>query len=342
MCPVADCAGRPPFPTAPSALLVTHCVCLRLSHCRCSPAICAPHSCRRGERGRGKSADRGMACPCSCPRPGLCRPHAAPAGGQAGSQPGRATAVHAVRCGHRIGSEWKDGLQDCSLKLAAWHRLQRLPAREACQLHCMPLPRLLAISIPATSSPLTALLPHAGGDPSVSLEQMCWLTTLCSHVLADAGDGETPLVPLPITQACETAAAAAAMPGSGGLQDPAERLSAGLLAVGCHCLQHAGQASASPRLAEVAAASLARWADTYLIPEDSAPPALAAAFGSGSAGGAQAAQMLVSLVLASLTSYPGEKALHEVSCTGCQRGMTGRGSTAQLRSVGAQCSGDLC
>lgn len=84
----------------------------------------------------------------------------------------------------------------------------------------------------------------AGGDPSVALEQLCWLTTMCSHVLADLGDGETPLVPLPISQACEAAAAAAAG-GQGG--DPAEQLSAGLLAVGNHCLAHAGQVAASPR-----------------------------------------------------------------------------------------------
>lgn len=64
---------------------------------------------------------------------------------------------------------------------------------------------------------------------------------------------------------------------------------------------------------EVAAGSLARWADTYLMPEEAAgSPALAAAFGAGSQGGAQAAQLLISLALAALTRYPGEKALHEV------------------------------
>lgn len=84
-------------------------------------------------------------------------------------------------------------------------------------------------------------VPPAGADPSVALEQLCWLTTMCSHVLADLGDGETPLVPLPICQACEAAAAG----GQG--RDPAEQLSAGLLAVGQHCLAHAGQLAASPR-----------------------------------------------------------------------------------------------
>ncbi|KAI7838545.1 hypothetical protein COHA_007688 [Chlorella ohadii] len=150
---------------------------------------------------------------------------------------------------------------------------------------------------------------QSGADPSIALEQLCWLTAMCSHVLADLGDGETPLVPLPICQACEAAAAA----GQGG--DPAEKLSAGLLAVGNHCLAHVGQVAASPRLVEVSAASLARWADTYLMPQEQpGSPALASAFGAGSPGGGQAAQLLVSLVLAGLTGYPGERALHEVVC----------------------------
>lgn len=158
----------------------------------------------------------------------------------------------------------------------------------------------------------------------MALEQLCWLTTMCGHVLADAGDGETPLVPLPIAQASEAAAAAAAGGGSGAAADPAERLSAGLLAVGGHCLAHAGQAAASPRLVEVAAASLARWADTYLMPEDCPPPALAAAFGAGSAAGGQAAHMLVSLALAALTRYPGERTLHEVVCAHLLAGLVRR------------------
>lgn len=42
---------------------------------------------------------------------------------------------------------------------------------------------------------------------------------------------------------------------------------------------------------EVAAASLARWADTYLALEEGGSPALRAAYGAGSAGGAQATQV---------------------------------------------------
>jgi hypothetical protein len=70
------------------------------------------------------------------------------------------------------------------------------------------------------------------------------------------------------------------------------------------------------RLVEVVAASLARWADTYLMPAgEGSSAALAASFGDGSPGGLQAAQLLVSLVLAALTRYPGETSLHEVVCS---------------------------
>ena len=86
-------------------------------------------------------------------------------------------------------------------------------------------------------------VPPAGADPSVPLEQLCWLAALCAAVLADAGDGETPLVPLPVAQAGEAAAAG----GAGAGADPAQRLSAGLLALGGHCLVQAGQVGASPR-----------------------------------------------------------------------------------------------
>lgn len=89
----------------------------------------------------------------------------------------------------------------------------------------------------------------AGSDQSVPLEQLCWLVSLGGHVLADLAEGETPLVPLPIVQACK-AAESSADGGNGGSpadSDPAQLLSAGLLAVGQHCLDHAGQAAASPR-----------------------------------------------------------------------------------------------
>lgn len=46
------------------------------------------------------------------------------------------------------------------------------------------------------------------GDSSVAMEQLCLLLRLAGHVLADPGEGETPLIPLPMAQASQASAAA--------------------------------------------------------------------------------------------------------------------------------------
>ena len=116
---------------------------------------------------------------------------------------------------------------------------------------CRLAPRLqLLLLVPGTTSCVYdhwCVAEHAGADTSIELEQLCWLVAMCGHVLAVDGNGETPLVPLAIVHACEEAAAAAAASGRQGGGDPAERLSAGLLAVGGHCLAHSGRSGASPR-----------------------------------------------------------------------------------------------
>lgn len=118
--------------------------------------------------------------------------------------------------------------------------------RGAAMYGCWPR-RQLTVQPPPAPCPLPA-----GEDPSVELEQLCWLVTMCGHVLADPGDGETPLVPMPIADACQAAAGAPGAPGTAAA-DPAQRLSAGLLAVGSHCLAHSGGIGASPRCEAVAA-----------------------------------------------------------------------------------------
>jgi len=50
---------------------------------------------------------------------------------------------------------------------------------------------------------------RAGADPSVPLEQLCWLLRAAAHLLADPGEGEAPLPPVPV-------AAAAGGPGAPG------------------------------------------------------------------------------------------------------------------------------
>lgn len=45
-------------------------------------------------------------------------------------------------------------------------------------------------------------------DASVAMEELCLLLRLAAHVVADPGDGETPMVPLPLTQASAACSAA--------------------------------------------------------------------------------------------------------------------------------------
>ena len=46
------------------------------------------------------------------------------------------------------------------------------------------------------------------GDGSVVMEQLCLLLRLAAHVLADPGEGETPLIPLSMAQASQASLAA--------------------------------------------------------------------------------------------------------------------------------------
>ena len=56
------------------------------------------------------------------------------------------------------------------------------------------------------------------------LEQLWWLLRMAGHALADGGEGETPLVPVPISAACAAAAAE-------GRPDPVQTLTNALLGV---------------------------------------------------------------------------------------------------------------
>lgn len=100
------------------------------------------------------------------------------------------------------------------------------------------------------------------GDPGsaahvVALEQLCALVQVAAGVLADAVEGETPSAPLVLEQACDRAARE-------GRPDPAVDLSRALLGVADLALR-LGPAGMSPRIMEVLAAALARWADTFLL-----------------------------------------------------------------------------
>lgn len=80
---------------------------------------------------------------------------------------------------------------------------------------------------------------------------------------------------------------------------------------------------------EVVALALARWADTYLMPEEPPPsPALAAAYGQQAASAAAAAHLLAGLALAALSRYPGERALHAAAAGGLLAAATRRAALA--------------
>lgn len=45
-------------------------------------------------------------------------------------------------------------------------------------------------------------------DGSVAMEQLCLLLRLMAHVVADPGEGETPMIPLPMAHASQASLAA--------------------------------------------------------------------------------------------------------------------------------------
>lgn len=72
------------------------------------------------------------------------------------------------------------------------------------------------------------------------LEELCWLLRMAAHVVADSGEGETPLAPVSVATAAASADAAERA-------DPLEAVSHALLAVGGLCLDERMKSAASPR-----------------------------------------------------------------------------------------------
>ena len=80
----------------------------------------------------------------------------------------------------------------------------------------------------------------AGQDASQAQEELCWLARMGAALVADAGDGETPLVPNAVADCCQ-AAAAASRP------DPIQALCQLLLQILMLPLNPAALPCASPR-----------------------------------------------------------------------------------------------
>eukprot|EP00249_Psilotum_nudum_P010588 c22631_g1_i2 orf=152-3370(+) len=201
---------------------------------------------------------------------------------------------------------------------------------------------LIARAAPAASIPLLAELvtQHCslihqcrGGrsDPTPILEELHWLLLMSGHVLADPGDGETPVVPESILAQISFT--------ENPSNHPAVLLSHSAITLAQQSLDGGLRAEIfSSRLMEAIVWFFSRWADTYLMPADagrgpSSTPsghesdqqhtmagthydgrnALLAAFGEQGNGKA-VLETLLQVGVTSLTSWPGERNLHEITC----------------------------
>ncbi|PIA36376.1 hypothetical protein AQUCO_03400340v1 [Aquilegia coerulea] len=183
-----------------------------------------------------------------------------------------------------------------------------LIARAAVDITVPLLTRLFSVRI--------ALLHQGRGtsDPTCTLEELYSLLLITGHVLADAGEGETPLVP----EALRT-------PFVGrDEQHPVIALSSSIISFAEQSLNPDMRASFfSPRLMEAVIWFLARWSDTYVMPLESGnerqhmpqPSSIAVLNFCGEHDrGKSVLNVIVRISLISLISYPGENNLQELTC----------------------------
>eukprot|EP00892_Ulva_mutabilis_P011196 jgi/Ulvmu1/8449/UM043_0027.1 len=193
----------------------------------------------------------------------------------------------------------------------------------------------------ALSSTAAALLATAGsgGAPAAAavLEQLWWLLRVSAAVAADDAAGETPLIPVEVEMLVEAGdPSAELLPQIGKIIGEVAAMPTG-----------PGKALASPRLMEAALWALARWTDTYgyaaagpgvLEVEEGGPvesPSAAARL-LAPPDVAAAATLTLSAVVACVTQYPGETALHTVAVQRLLRAVVCRpGRSGHLQQVPA-------
>ncbi|DBA71387.1 TPA: hypothetical protein ACH3X2_011192 [Trebouxia sp. C0005] len=144
-------------------------------------------------------------------------------------------------------------------------------------------------------------------DVSVAMEELCLVLRLAAHVLADPGEGETPLIPLSMAHASTASASA-------GQADVVEAASNALLGVAGMSLDPSLALIMSPRVMEAAVWAIGRWADTYLLSEEDLSPAMSKAFGPAGNGPLVLAA-LVQVAGTLLGGQAGEVELHTAVCT---------------------------
>lgn len=159
-------------------------------------------------------------------------------------------------------------------------------------------------------------------DPTPTLEELYSLLLITGHVLADEGEGETPLVPNTIqTHFLDTVEAD---------KHPVVVLSISIINFAQQSLGPEMRASVfSPRLMEAVIWFLARWSRTYLLSEEirdstlnsgyqqqqqHSRKALLSFFGA-TYQGKFVLDIIVRISVTTLLSYPGEKDLQELTCS---------------------------
>ncbi|KAL6142910.1 hypothetical protein ACLB2K_061185 [Fragaria x ananassa] len=146
-------------------------------------------------------------------------------------------------------------------------------------------------------------------DPTETLEELYSLLLITGHVIADEGEGETPLIPnairfhLPHNLEADT--------------HPIVILCGSIIRFAEESLKPEMRASVfSPRLMEAVIWFLARWSCTYLMsPEESRDSTTVLLKFFGQQGqGKLVLDIIVRISLTALVSYPGEKYLQAVTC----------------------------
>ncbi|VFQ81253.1 unnamed protein product [Cuscuta campestris] len=178
---------------------------------------------------------------------------------------------------------------------------------------------------------------RGSSDPTQTLEELYSLLLITGHVLADEGEGETPLVPKAIqtqfSHIMETE------------KHPVVILSGSIIKFAEQCLDPELRASFfSPRLMEAVIWFLRRWSSTYLMPSEEykegkssnafvdgrfkevqSQKALLDFCGDHNQGKA-VLNIIVRISITSLISYPGEKNLQALTCFELLHGLVRRKS----------------
>ncbi|OMO96138.1 Armadillo-type [Corchorus olitorius] len=160
-------------------------------------------------------------------------------------------------------------------------------------------------------------------DPTETLEELYSLLLITGHVLADEGDGETPLVPTAIQMHFVDIVE--------GEKHPVVVLSGAIIRFAEQSMDPGVRATVfSPRLMEAVIWFLARWSHTYLMPLEEANShlshdyerqlqsinsrkALLSFFGEHNQG-KTVLNIIVHISMMTLMSYPGEKDLQGLTC----------------------------